>query len=301
VNATSPGHATYRRIGVSLDGTPESEQALQWAITIARRAHCAIDLAHVRISSPAPPEFYGSRASEEKLEEERTAVMRRLTALTSDIERRGVPANASILDGAIPTALVDHFHAAEVDLIAMTTHDPGRIEHLLFGSVTESVARRADVPVLVVHPTDGNTSLESPIKLGRVLVPLDGSPFSEEILPHAATFARVMQVDITLVGVLQPMLTVATAALAAKPNTSELDGAATMLRETAGLVVTTDVLSDGQPAHAIAAYAEEHAIGLIAMTTHGRGALKRAFTGSVSEAVLRKTRLPMLLYHPRAE
>jgi nucleotide-binding universal stress UspA family protein len=37
---------------------------------------------------------------------------------------------------------------------------------------------------------------------------------------------------------------------------------------------------------------------VIAMTTHGRGAMKRLVAGSVSEHVLRHSSVPMLMYRP---
>jgi nucleotide-binding universal stress UspA family protein len=41
--------------------------------------------------------------------------------------------------------------------------------------------------------------------------------------------------------------------------------------------------------------ADEHEIDTIVMGTHGHGALYRALLGSVSEGVMRKTRVPLLL------
>lgn len=45
--------------------------------------------------------------------------------------------------------------------------------------------------------------------------------------------------------------------------------------------------------------AHEHSADLIAMTTTGRGA-SRIFIGSVADAVMKGTSLPLLLYRPRA-
>ena len=66
------------------------------------------------------------------------------------------------------------------------------------------------------------------------------------------------------------------------------------------LPVHVEVLVEGQPAHAIVEYATKHDIDLVAMTTHGRGALKRLVVGSVSESVLRATPTPVLMYRPEA-
>ena len=64
------------------------------------------------------------------------------------------------------------------------------------------------------------------------------------------------------------------------------------------LPVDTHVIVDAQPAHVIVDFASRHRVDLIAMTTHGRGALKRLVVGSVSDAVLRAAPTHVLLYRP---
>jgi len=65
------------------------------------------------------------------------------------------------------------------------------------------------------------------------------------------------------------------------------------------LTVDTRVVIDARPAHAIVDFASRHHIDLIAMTTHGRGALQRLVAGSVAEAVLHTASAHMLLYRPQ--
>jgi nucleotide-binding universal stress UspA family protein len=64
------------------------------------------------------------------------------------------------------------------------------------------------------------------------------------------------------------------------------------------LSVDTRVVIDARPAHAIVEYASRHRFDLIAMTTHGRGGLKRLVAGSVSASVLHAADAHMLLYRP---
>ncbi len=49
----------------------------------------------------------------------------------------------------------------------------------------------------------------------------------------------------------------------------------------------------------IQGHAEAAGAGLVAMTTHARTGLGRLFLGSVAEAVLRRTTLPLLLWKAR--
>jgi nucleotide-binding universal stress UspA family protein len=64
------------------------------------------------------------------------------------------------------------------------------------------------------------------------------------------------------------------------------------------LPIHVEVLVYGQPAYAIVEYAKQHDVDLVAMSTHGHGALKRLVVGSVSESVLRATPTPVLMYRP---
>jgi len=54
----------------------------------------------------------------------------------------------------------------------------------------------------------------------------------------------------------------------------------------------------GAPVRVIQQYAQEEAIDLIAMTTHGRTGLSRLLVGSVAEEVLRAVTIPLLLWRP---
>jgi nucleotide-binding universal stress UspA family protein len=57
----------------------------------------------------------------------------------------------------------------------------------------------------------------------------------------------------------------------------------------------------GEPARAIRKFVEENDIDLVVMGSHGRSGLKRVVLGSVTEKVLRRTRLPVLVVDVRGE
>ena len=295
--------ATYRRIAVPLDGTPESEHALRWAVPIAQAARSTIDLVHVTVPLPVAPELYGAPALMGRaVVEHAPAATQRLSQMADEIAKRGVRAEVSVVEGDVPIALDEHFARTDADLVVIARQDRRRLEHLLFGSVSTSLTRRAHIPVLIVRPAEGE-SVERPAQIRHVLLPFDGSPFAEQIVPHVAKLARLVQAEITLLGVVEPLAAMAATTLSAAPDegagasSPEMERVATALRSS-GLVVHTVVTAAGRPAHAIVAEAEQRGADLIALTTHGRGALKRAVMGSVSEAVLRNSRLPVLVFRP---
>jgi nucleotide-binding universal stress UspA family protein len=57
------------------------------------------------------------------------------------------------------------------------------------------------------------------------------------------------------------------------------------------------VLVGADPVGAILTYAEEQAMELIVLTTRERGPLTRAFFGSMADAAIHKSSIPVLVCH----
>jgi nucleotide-binding universal stress UspA family protein len=137
----------------------------------------------------------------------------------------------------------------------------------------------------------------------RALVPLDGSPLAEGILPFILQIAGPLDLEVVLVHVVRPIapqviegtrhFTVDDAATRLIEAREYLAPIAADLRER-GVRVTTDARY-GQPVTEIVAAARETGADLIAMTTHGRSGLGRLLFGSVAEAVLRQADMPVLM------
>jgi nucleotide-binding universal stress UspA family protein len=279
----------YRRISVPIDDSIESEQALSLATTIARRADCPIDLVHIVVPPVAGSELYGAAVLRESdVHAMRVDATARLEQLARTISESGVRATPVLHDGTVPQRLAEHFRESGTDLVVMTTHDRNRLEHLLLGSISGWVVRRVHVPVLLVHARPHEPASAQPARIAHVLVPLDGSAFGEEVLPHAAAMAELMGARLTLltvalpvdadVSVVVPPVVGALAFATPVPgpggagmSPEALERVADRLRGQR-LDVRATVVTDEQPARAIAAHAAAHDVDLIAMTTHGRGA-----------------------------
>jgi len=145
----------------------------------------------------------------------------------------------------------------------------------------------------------------------KVLVPLDGSPFAEQVLAHAAPLARQ---ELHLISVAPLFNDRAMAVVDLYPVYMVRDYAVNQDEQLAQLTkdledylcrVGEALHSDerlvvcavrfGQPADEILAYAEETHCDLIAMSTHGRSGLGRWVYGSVADKVLRGAAVPVLL------
>lgn len=146
----------------------------------------------------------------------------------------------------------------------------------------------------------------------RILVALDGSALAERVLPHAEALCEKFGATLVLLRATTPPtdLVAAEAAIGAIPvspavtDPAELTAtdqrdAASYLRAAAervrsGVAVELDQ-PEGPTAEAIVTRARDLGADLIAMTTHGRGGLRRAVFGSVADEVLRHAPCPVLL------
>ena len=149
--------------------------------------------------------------------------------------------------------------------------------------------------------------------LNRIVVPLDGSPASRDVLTHVETILGELWTSgagmVWLIHVI-PSDHYATGPVIAKLvpyNKEESDElraqASRYLEEVAsrlraeGRKVETRVTS-GDAAEMILKTADDVGANLIAMTTHGFSGFSQLFLGSIAERVLHKTAKPLLLVKP---
>ena len=145
----------------------------------------------------------------------------------------------------------------------------------------------------------------------KVLIPVDGTEFSEAIFPQLPKFAPPAKTEILLlrVAVLVPppstgtsdFVTTKYSPLVAEGNVrhtlrEEMVPEANTLAKM-GYTVVREV-GFGEPAQQIIFYADISKADLIAMTTHGREGISRLIVGSVAESVLHKSKVPVLMVRP---
>jgi nucleotide-binding universal stress UspA family protein len=133
----------------------------------------------------------------------------------------------------------------------------------------------------------------------RILVPLDGSPLAEAILPVVEEWAKTEGAEVILLrAVMARHLPFADAVEAevrvVREAETYLEAVAERL-ERRGITKVRRVAWYDEPATAIGEAAARDRVDLIAMATHGRSGLNRLLLGSVAEAVVRSVRVPMLL------
>lgn len=137
----------------------------------------------------------------------------------------------------------------------------------------------------------------------RVVVPLDGSPLAEAILPFILEIAGPLDMGVTLVRVVPPVppeVIEGSRHVILEDVEGRLAEARQYLAPLVERLVAKGIRAGGVARHGtpvgeIVAAAREAGADLIAMTTHGRSGLGRLLFGSVAEAVLRQAEVPVFL------
>lgn len=126
----------------------------------------------------------------------------------------------------------------------------------------------------------------------KILVPLDGSPLAEQILPYARLLAAEYNIPVEL-------LWVNDIEVAEWPPRSGKE----YLRQATAKYLSAfkqieSIEADGKPAEVIVRRAEAEPSCLIAMATHGMSGMRRWLIGSVASKVAQSTQNPLLLVRP---
>ncbi|HEX6649605.1 MAG TPA: universal stress protein [Pyrinomonadaceae bacterium] len=276
---------TIKRILCPTDLSPHSEQAVQYALALARAHEAELVLLYCTETLDG----------EEELQD---FVLPHINP--ADSRCRLVVAPAEHVDEEIKKRA----QLERADLIVMRSRRrPHRAA--ILGSTAESVCRDAPCPVLVMHSDEREfVSPELKVALKRVLVAYDFSDFSELALKYGLSIAQEHQAELHLLHVLPPH-SVDEPEIAWYPSKEEsaYHTAARRLQR----VVPSDVhlwcevktaVSEGYPYREILNYAEKNAIDLISVGAHGAGFGMRALFGSNVDRVLRQAPCPVLVARP---
>lgn len=267
----------FKNVLVGLDGSERSERSLPWVRLLAREHKTTL----VRALEPVygieafPADYFGE--AEERAQKYLAKTAREFAPEAQTFVKIGSPA-AMILNVAEETG---------ADLIAITTHGGSPVERRVFGRTTEKLLHGSEIPLLVVPSW---TEKAPQAKLGRIIVPLDGSNVSEMVLPFARRLAQVHDAALVLVHAL-------TDREEANRNYAEIDGHFAKLAS--GLdknwVQAKVLIKRGEAEQQIVEAAESEGADLIVMSAHGYGALKRMLFGSVASKVIRTSPVPVLV------
>lgn len=317
----------YQRILVPLDGSTLSEAALRMALPLAHRQGTTVEIVHVHelphVVGLAPMfDMQLDAEVRDAMRSEQRALARRLS------QESGVSVSSVFLEGDALSALVEYAERTGPDLVVMTSHGRSGLSRFWLGSVTDEIARKLRIPVLVMrgeaagdakHGSD-SSAVDAPM-FPRVLVPLDGSANAEAIFPSISAIVMPDEVTVALLRVVvapvqtdlrleapvsAPSAYRAGIAAAQVEALAYLHDVAESLRAIS-IRSTTHVAVDPNPASVILNFASDspfasgNLVDLIALAPYERTTRDRLLLGSVTDKVVLGAPTPVLLHHHAPE
>lgn len=274
-----------------LDGTKVAEAGMSWAADAGIRLNSTVRLLHVIDEDGASDSQLHS--AEAYLEEQKSL-----------LESAGVMAVTEVVAGRPAEAIIER--ANRVNLTVMTS---GTVRWLV-SAVLDQVLQEVVTPVVIVRAQNGNGQSSSAAEGPKIIVPLDSSNYSTDVLPTVRELVQGLGASIVLLHVVPPVgqytsrdqappgvarildqLTAESAALTQRAAYA-LEGGSTRVE------MMTEI---GEPDRCIIRAAERSGSTLIAMATRGRDRLDRRVSGSVANAVMESTSIPCLFVRPVRE
>ncbi len=271
---------------VPVDGSEYSTGAVGYAAALAGREGARITLLTVidvrSLEGPFLADLSGSVGITPFLDfqkkvraalEEKAAII--LETHSATLRERGVEFDTKTETGVVGRVICREATAHDAVVIGR------RGEHaswkgLLLGSIVEEVVRGCSRPVIV-------TPIEE-VPLTKILVAYDGSRTAGKALGVAAGLAEALGLPVTVVSV----------ASDDSAGQDLLDEAATFL-EPHG-VAAAKILESGPTVESILSAAEREGCTLIVMGAYGHSRVRELFVGSTTDGILRKARIPVLLF-----
>lgn len=268
---------------VATDLSPSSDTIIGCARTLGSLGVKRVVLVHVldldRAPSPADDALFAGQVA--------------------SLEAFGIAVSVETPLGFAPHAITGMAEERGAGLIVMGTRGQGLFHVGFSGSVSSDVIRLSPVPVLLAPQTDSGTMESGDERCGRalasVLVPVDLSRASERCLALTQRLAPTRPGRITLVYVIESTFE-ALRGGAEQQARARLEEMAAHVRNAGVADVRAEVLQ-GTPDAVIADAVSSGAYSLVVLAPRCLETIDQQF-GSVSNAVLRNSTIPILVSPP---
>jgi len=137
-----------RNVLLATDFTQASQNALLYALAIARRSHSRIIMAHV----VNPSGLFGQDAVQRALDSGWREAQSEITNLLIDGKLEGLTHQVVVRQGEVWPELEKLITEFQVDMLVVSTRGRSGVWKMLMGSTAEAIFRRASCPVLTIGP-----------------------------------------------------------------------------------------------------------------------------------------------------
>lgn len=237
------------------------------------------------------------------------SVERRLAAQAAELEKSGLSVEVIVAPGVAHEEILRVARQRRSSLVLLGSQGESLLSELRLGSVTLATLHRCEVPVLLARVTcaepDGGAIACHAIGT-RVLHPTDFSDASERAFAHVRALVEHGIGDVSLLHVQDRNdrsrvqgRTEGQLAAFDETDRARLERLALDLKQVRAANVRTEV-AHGSPIREILRCTAEAPGTLVVMGTQGRGFIPEVFLGSVSHAVARLAKAPVLLVPGRS-
>lgn len=278
------------KIIVAVDFSAYSQNALDAAAYFAEHHNSEVVMVYVIEQSRSLLDILEATHPEEKVRE---AAKKRLVKLEEQYRAKGIKISHIFKTGKAFAGILEAASELETEMIFMGSHGIETMGEAFVGSNATRVARKADVPVIIVK------EVPETFKLNRILVPVD----KEFGVRELRAFLRGYRVDfgneVDLLAVVSER--------AADDELKEVETHMAKQKDAFAKIgfgnVHVNIVRHNVPSEAIIKYAEnaDNQIDMVLMETHGRTGISNFLMGSVTEEVIAYAKAPVLSLRPERE
>jgi nucleotide-binding universal stress UspA family protein len=289
----------YKKILVPLNGSELAEKALPYAKSIAKLKKSKVTLFAVSLTI--------------FVERRDRLFSSYLEANAEELNKEGIKAATATSYGDVAKEIVKYANENKMDLIVMATHGYTGAKKWMFGSITQKVLYGTEIPVLLIKARAPEASAE----FKKILVPVDGSPFSESTLPYVEELTRRTNKEVILLHICEPPIVPSYGTQPINPTWKkyrddmweEMEKLSTnylekmiAIMKSKKIKVTSRLAKaqTGEVARTIMKISKEEKVDLLVMASQGRAGVTRWVYGSVANKIVEEFPQPILLIRPEA-
>lgn len=284
----------FEKIVTASDFSDDSRAAMFAAISVAARCLARIEMVHV--ISYLEDIYDASRFVVPDAGWQKELVKRLEEFFPKHLypnSERHVLVGSSVAQEILKFAKTEH-----CGLIVTGRHGRNALAEFLMGSVAQQIARHSEIPVMIVRDEKSGRQYQG---FNRVLVPTDFSPISRKAVEFGSRFASFLGAEFHLIHVVdEPEIKEILSSYpqyglnmpsSCEPNLDEILKKMIPKDLTTKSTVATII---GDPTQGVLNYSEEHSADFIVMGAHGKKGLQRVLLGSLTTAVIAKSRVPVI-------
>ncbi len=284
-----------KKILFPTDFSESAQHALKQAVELALVHKATLFIFHAILLHTDDPQQLKSRLNEylDQLEKE---TLERLQSKSDEIKGRGVAVEISTEKSVSPfEVIIDKANTIGPDLIVMGTHGRSGVGKFLLGSVAEKVLRHAPCHVLTLRKD--SAIAEGAGGFERVIVPVDFTDHSRRALDLASTLlsknGKLILVHVVATPI-HPSFYAGGVTRMFQLDPDLPNRIKANLKEWLGDLPGEVVAAEGEVHSEVMKVGKEKDAQLVVMGTRGLGGVEHFLVGSVTEKIVRLSKIPVL-------